>query len=128
MGFCLYGNDIDKTTNPIEAGLGWITKLDKEKFNAKDVLLRTKTEGPKRKLVGFIIDDEKALARHGFEIHSNGGSIGIVTSGTISPVLEKGIGLGYVASSYAAPDTSIEILVRNKKVNARVVKIPFIKK
>jgi aminomethyltransferase len=128
MGMCLYGNDIDQTTNPIEAGLGWITKLDKGNFNAKDVLVKTKTEGPKRKLVGFVISEEKAIGRHGFEIHANGNKIGVVTSGSISPVLEKGIGMGYVDVLHANPDSSIEILIRNKNVNARVVKIPFIKK
>lgn len=128
MGMCLYGNDIDQTTNPIEAGLGWITKLDKENFNAKDILVKTKTEGPKRKLVGFVIGEDKAIARHGFEIHANGSRIGIVTSGSISPVLERGIGMGYVSSTYAAPDSPIEIVIRNKNVGARVVKIPFLKK
>ncbi|MFI5252046.1 MAG: glycine cleavage system aminomethyltransferase GcvT [Bacteroidota bacterium] len=128
MGFCLYGNDIDKSTNPLEAGLGWITKLDKDNFNAKDILLKTKKEGFKRKLVGFVIGEEKAIARHGFEIFSNGDRIGTVTSGSISPVLEKGIGMGYVLPSHAAPGSQIEILVRNKKVSARVVKIPFLEK
>jgi aminomethyltransferase len=128
MGMCLYGNDIDQTTNPIEAGLGWITKLDKADFNAKDILVKAKAEGTKRKLVGFVVSEERAIARHGYEIHANGDRIGTVTSGSISPILEKGIGMGYVSASYANPDTTIEILIRNKKVNARVVKIPFLKK
>jgi aminomethyltransferase len=128
MGFCLYGNDIDKTTNPLEAGLGWITKLDKGNFNGRDELLKVKRNGLKRKLVGFVVDEERAFPRHGYEIRSNGSSIGQVTSGTVSPTLEKGIGLGYVAISASPPGSTVSILIRNKEAQAQVVKIPFITK
>ena len=128
MGFCLYGNDIDKTTNPLEAGLGWITKLDKENFVGKESLLQKKQNGLERKLVGFVVNEEKAFPRHGYELRSNGKSIGNVTSGTVSPTLEKGIGLGYVGAQHAQPDSSLLVTIRNKDVSATIVKIPFIKK
>ena len=127
-GFCLYGNDIDKTTNPLEAGLGWITKLDKGDFIGRDVLLKVKKEGLKRKLVGFTINEDKAFPRHGYEIKSNGKCIGHVTSGTFSPVLQKGIGMGYVNLPYDEPGTKIYIDIRKKEIEAQVVKFPFIKK
>jgi aminomethyltransferase len=127
-GFCLYGNDIDKTTHPLEAGLGWITKLDKGDFIGRDVLLKVKQDGLKRKLIGFVIDEEKAFPRHGYEIMAEGEKIGIVTSGTVSPVLDKGIGMGYVTLPYSQPGSTIHILIRNKKIKAQVTKIPFIKK
>ncbi len=128
MGFCLYGNDIDKTTTPLEAGLGWITKLDKGSFNGREVLIRTKQEGIRRKLVGFALEDEKAFPRHGYEIRRGGQPIGSVTSGTVSPVLDRGIGLGYVPTELAAPGTDIAVAIRNKEARGRVVNIPFIKK
>ncbi|MBI5477040.1 MAG: glycine cleavage system aminomethyltransferase GcvT [Ignavibacteriales bacterium] len=128
MGFCLYGNDIDKSTNPLEAGLAWITKLDKTNFNAKDVLLNVKKTGLSRKLTGFVVDDERAFPRHGYDILSGGEKIGVVTSGTVSPILGKAIGMGYVATNFAEPDSEISILIRNKEVKAKIVKIPFIKK
>jgi aminomethyltransferase len=128
MGFCLYGNDIDKTTNPLEAGLGWITKLEKGNFVGRDVLLKVKQDGLKRKLVGFTIDDEKAFPRHGYEIHVNGKQVGHVTSGTVSPVMDKGIGMGYVPLQYSQAGQPLAILVRNKQINARVTQIPFIQK
>jgi aminomethyltransferase len=128
MGFCLYGNDIDQTTNPLEAGLGWITKLDKGDFVGRDVLLRAKQEGVKKKLVGFSLLEEKAFPRHGYEIRRNGKAVGNVTSGTISPVIDQGIGLGYVAAGDAQPGTEISIAIRNKEAKAHIVKIPFIKK
>jgi len=128
MGFCLYGNDIDKTTNPLEAGLGWITKLDKEDFIGRESLLKIKQNGIKRKLVGFIVDDEKAFPRHGYEIRKNGTAIGTVTSGTVSPILEKGIGMGYVPISYSQPGNVINISIRGKDFQAKVVELPFIKK
>ena len=100
MGFCLYGNDIDQTTNPLEAGLGWITKLKKDEFIAKDVLLKVKAEGLKRKLVP-ITSDKKAFPRHGYDLTVDGKKVGTVTSGTVSPVLEKPIALGYVDTQFA---------------------------
>jgi aminomethyltransferase len=127
MGFCLYGNDIDQTTNPLEAGLEWITKLEKGDFIGRDALRKVKEEGVKRKLVGFSLL-EKGVPRHGYEIRCNGSSIGVVTSGTMSPVLDKGIGLGYVSSNHAVVGNQIEISIRDKSVTAEVVKIPFIKK
>ncbi len=128
MGFCLYGNDIDQTTNPLEAGLGWITKLDKGNFHGRDMLLKSKQEGLKRKLVGFQIEEDKAFPRHNYEIRSNGSSIGHVTSGTVSPMLEKGIGMGYVSTGCSAPGTQIQVMIRQKEVPAVVVKLPFISK
>src|SRR6185436_4296852 len=110
MGFCLYGNDIDDTTSPLEAGLGWITKFTKD-FTAKDILEAQKAQGAERKLVGFEMID-KGIPRHGYEIKNyRGALIGAVTSGTQSPSLSKAIGLGYVRTAYATPDTEIFIKV-----------------
>lgn len=127
MGFCLYGNDIDQTTHPLEAGLGWITKLDKGDFNGKNVIAKAKTEGLKRKLVGFALA-EKAFPRHGYTIHSDGEKIGDVTSGTFSPILEKGIGMGYVPLKYSKAGTNLDIMIRNREIPATVTGLPFIKK
>ncbi len=124
MGYCLYGNDIDDTTSPLEAGLGWITKFTKD-FTAKDILEKQKAEGPERKLVGFEML-EKGIPRHGYEIKDFSGTvIGVVCSGTQSPSLGKAIGMGYVRSVYAALDTKIYIKVRDKLLQAKVVKFPF---
>jgi len=128
MGFCLYGNDIDKTTNPLEAGLGWITKLGKGDFIGRDVLLKVNADGLKRKLVGFVIDDEKAFPRHGHEIRIQGANVGHVTSGTVSPILEKGIGMGYVPIGADVPGKAVDIIIRNKEAKASIVKIPFLQK
>jgi aminomethyltransferase len=127
MGYCLYGNDIDKTTHPLEAGLAWITKLDKSNFNGKDIILKAKKEGLKRKLIGFTLSD-RALARHGYEILHNDIVVGNVTSGTFSPSIQKGIGMGYVHIELANPGTIVSILVRGKMVPATIVTLPFIKK
>ncbi len=124
MKFCLYGNDIDQTTNPIEAGLGWITKLDKGDFIGKAPMAQTKTAGPQRKLVGFELEG-KNIARHGFAILKEGENLGQVTSGTFSPSLQKSIGMGYVAAPRSAVGTEIQIDVRGRMVNARLVKTPF---
>jgi aminomethyltransferase len=125
MGFCLYGNDIDDTTSPLEAGLGWITKLSKEEFTAKDILKKQKEEGVKRKLVGLEMVD-KGIPRHGYDIcDANGNKIGYVTSGTQSPSLNKAIGIGYVETAYSDLDSLIKIKVRDKLLTAKVVKIPF---
>jgi aminomethyltransferase len=124
MGFCLYGNDIDDTTSPMEAGLGWITKFNK-KFIHSDELMTQKKSGIKRRLVGFQMTD-KGIPRHGYKIFSSQGrEIGQVTSGSISPSLGMGIGLGYVAAGNEKPGDEIAIEVRDKKLKARVVKIPF---
>lgn len=127
MGFCLYGNDIDQTTNPLEAGLGWITKLKKPSFIAKDVLLKVKEEGLKRKLVPMI-SDEKAFPRHGYDLSVNGKKVGHITSGTVSPVLDKAIALGYVDSEYAKEGNQINFLIRGKEIPAVIIKLPFVKK
>ena len=124
MGYCLYGNDIDDTTSPLEAGLGWITKFNKQ-FTAKEILEKQKAEGVERKLVGFEMM-EKGIPRHGYEIKDfSDMTIGFVTSGTQSPSLGKAIGMGYVRRAFTALDTSIYIKVRDKLLEAKVVKIPF---
>jgi aminomethyltransferase len=127
MGFCLYGHDIDQTTHPLEAGLGWITRLDKGDFNGRAVILRAKEAGLKRKLVGFTLND-KAFPRQGYALEAGGHQTGIVTSGTFSPILDKGIGMGYVAMEHSKPGTAIAVIIRNKPVPATVVMLPFIKK
>ena len=129
MGFCLYGNDIDDTTSPLEAGLGWITKFTDTKgdFIDRDYLLQQKAEGLKRKLVGFELID-RGVPRHGYEIcDAEGNAIGHVTSGTMSPSLNIPIGMGYVNTPYNKVDTEIYIKVRNRLLKAKVVKIPFYK-
>ena len=125
MGFCLYGNDIDQTTNPLEAGLGWITKLAKPDFIAKDVLVKAKAEGLKRKLVA-VTSDEKIFPRHGYDITVNGNKIGVVTSGTVSPMLDKPIAMGYVETKYAEIGSVVNFMIRGKEVPAKVVKLPFV--
>ena len=127
MGFCLYGNDINDTTSPIEAGLGWITKFNKE-FTNSDALNQQKETGVSRKLIGFEMQ-ERAIPRHDYEIvDANGNEIGIVTSGTMSPSLNKGIGLGYVTVANSTVDSEIFIRIRKKDALAKVVKLPFYKK
>jgi aminomethyltransferase len=127
MGYCLYGNDIDDTTSPLEAGLGWITKLNKTTaFTAKEILARQKSEGIKRKLVGFEMID-RGIPRHDYAIVDATGNVtGKVTSGTQSPTLGKAIGMGYVAMQEAALDNEIFILIRNNPVKAKIVKMPFV--
>ncbi|MGM8362084.1 glycine cleavage system aminomethyltransferase GcvT [Flavobacterium sp. ARAG 55.4] len=126
MGFCLYGNDINDTTSPIEAGLGWITKFNKEFTNSAN-LKAQKEAGVTKKLVGFEMQ-ERAIPRHDYEIvDTNGNPIGIVTSGTMAPSLNKGIGMGYVTTENAAVDSEIFIRIRKKDVPAKVVKMPFYK-
>ncbi len=127
MGFCLYGNDINDTTSPLEAGLGWITKFDKEFTNSAN-LKAQKEAGVTKKLVGFELI-ERGIPRHDYEIvDANGNNIGIVTSGTMAPSLGKGIGMGYVKTEFAAVDSDIFIKIRNNNVAAKVVKMPFYKK
>jgi aminomethyltransferase len=127
MGFMLYGNDIDKTTNPLEAGLAWITKINKGDFIGKDVLLKVKADGLKRKLVGMVGND-KSFPRHGYEITAGGKKIGEVTSGTVSPVLEKPIAMGYVDIKESAEGNEINIVIRGKEIPVKIVKPPFFKK
>ena len=125
MGFCLYGNDIDDTTSPLEAGLGWITKFAKD-FTARPILEKQKATGVTRKLVGFEMID-KGIPRHHYDIKDAAGSkIGFVTSGTQAPSLQKAIGMGYVDVSHTALDTEIYIGVRDKLLKAKVVKFPFV--
>ncbi len=127
MGFCLYGNDINDTTSPIEAGLGWITKFTKD-FTNSEALKKQKEEGVSRKLVGFELT-ERGIPRHDYEIVNAAGEvIGIVTSGTQSPSLGKGIGLGYVPTELATEGSEIFIRIRKNDVAAKVVKLPFYKK
>lgn len=127
MGFCLYGNDINDTTSPLEAGLGWITKFDKEFTNSTN-LKAQKEAGVTKKLVGFELID-RGIPRHDYEIvDADGNNIGIVTSGTQAPSLGRAIGMGYVTTEFASADSEIFILIRDKKIAAKVVKMPFYKK
>lgn len=127
MGFCLYGNDIDDTTSPIEAGLGWITKFTKD-FTNKANIEQHKLQGVKRKLVGFEMID-RGIPRHDYQIaDASGKIIGKVTSGTQSPSLGKAIGLGYVDTAFSKSDSEIFIMIRDKAIKAKVSKIPFLKK
>ncbi|MCX6296921.1 MAG: glycine cleavage system aminomethyltransferase GcvT [Bacteroidetes bacterium] len=126
MAFCLYGNDINDTTSPIEAGLGWITKFTKE-FTNKAVLLEQKEKGVSKKLVGFEMVD-RGIPRHDYQIaDASGKVIGVVTSGTQSPTLNKAIGMGYVPTAFSKADSEIFIIIRDKAIKAKVVKTPFYK-
>lgn len=127
MAFCLYGNDIDDTTNPLEAGLGWVTKLveGKEQLPSHDILTQTKAEGIKNRLVGFRLTG-KGVPRHGYDItDKDGNTIGRVTSGTKAPAVNESIGLGYVPVAYKEPGSEIFIRIREKLISAEVVKTPF---
>jgi len=127
MGYCLYGNDIDDQSSPIEAGLGWITKFTKP-FTNSEALKTEKEKGPKRRLVGFELL-ERGIPRKDYILEDTSGNvIGVVTSGTMAPSLGKGIGMGYVLSDHAAVGTEIRIVIRKQKVTARIVKLPFYKK
>lgn len=125
-GYCLYGNDIDETTHPLEAGLGWVTKLAKGDFNGKAAMEAAKAAGLTRKLVGFVMKSEKLIPRQGYKILINGQEAGVVTSGNISPGLHTGIGLGYVPMEYAALGTMIEIAARGTTFPAEIAKHPFL--
>lgn len=126
-GFCLYGNDIDDTTSPIEAGLGWITKFAEGKdFIDRACMEHLKAEGVERKLIGFKMID-RGVPRHGYKIAAPGGEeIGVVTSGTMSPCLKQGVGMGYVRTAYAKAGTEIAVVVRDRLLRAEVVKLPFV--
>ncbi|MBN1407567.1 MAG: glycine cleavage system aminomethyltransferase GcvT [Calditrichaceae bacterium] len=121
----LYGNDIDQTTNPLEAGLGWITQLQKNDFIGREAILKIKEAGLKRKLIAFILDNP-GFPRKGYNVFKNGIEIGYVTSGTVSPMLEKGIGLAYVAIDFAKVGAQIDIDIRGKKNSAQIIKPPFV--
>ncbi|HUP88758.1 MAG TPA: glycine cleavage T C-terminal barrel domain-containing protein, partial [Longimicrobiales bacterium] len=126
MGYALYGNDIDDKHTPLEAGLGWVTKLDKDDFLGKAALVKQKEAGVRERLVGFLLK-EKGFPRHGYEVRVNGQPGGEVTSGTVSPTLDQGIGLAYVPAESAKPGTEIEIMVRDKAIKAEVTRPPFYK-
>jgi aminomethyltransferase len=127
MGYMLYGNDINDTTSPLEAGLGWITKLQKGDFNGRDLMLKLKADGLQRKLVGFKME-ERGIPRGHYPIAHNGEIVGEVTSGSISPLLGVGIGMGYVPAHLAEEGSAIDIMIRDKANPAKVVKTPFIQK
>jgi len=127
MGFCLYGNDIDETTNPLEAGLGWITKLDKGDFIGREALLNIKSRGVTRKLAGFVLGEPRSVPRQHYPLQSGGDTVGEVTSGTLSPTLDKGIGLGYVPVSLAVPGGEISVAIRDRAVPATITKLPFVR-
>ena len=124
-GFCLYGNDIDDTTSPMEAGLGWITKFTKD-FTSRAIFEKQKNEGTSRKLVGLEMVD-KGIPRHGYTLQNEAGQeIGVITSGTQSPTMGKAIGLAYVATAHAAEGSEVYVMIRDKGIKAKVVKIPFV--
>ena len=126
MKYCLYGNDIDEDTNPLEAGLGWITKLNKGDFIGRDILMQLKSVKPKRKLVGFEIFG-RGIARHGYQVNAseNESSLGWVTSGTYSPSLQKSIGMAYVDLDYSNFGNELSIDARGRVLKATIVKTPF---
>jgi aminomethyltransferase len=124
MGYMLYGNDIDETTTPLEAGIGWTVKLRKDAFNGREALLRQKERGLTRRLVGFELDGRR-VARHGMGIESGGRPVGTVTSGTFSPSLERPIGMGYVESALDRPGSTLEVLAGGTRLEVRVVPRPF---
>ncbi len=127
MGYCLYGHDIDQTTHPLEAGLGWITKTDKGGFIGRDPIMKARQEGLRRRLVGFVLGDV-AFPRQGYRLSAEDAPVGAVTSGTFSPVLQKGIGMGYVEVGHAAEGSSLCVHIRDRKIPASVVQLPFVKK
>ncbi|MBA4252210.1 MAG: glycine cleavage system protein T [Chlorobiaceae bacterium] len=125
IGYCLYGNDIDQTTNPLEAGLSWITKLNKQNFIGKEALLKIKNLGLSRRLVPLLVE-EKAFPRQGYEVSHQGKIIGKISSGTVSPILEKGIALAYVDYDYSKEGIELTFNNRGKDVSAQIVKLPFV--
>jgi aminomethyltransferase len=129
MGFCLYGNDINDTTSPIEAGLGWITKFtNKKEFIDKELLLKQKNEGVEKHLKGFVMIDRGIPRQHYEVVDASGKVIGEVTSGTMSPMMKQGIGMAYLTKGFWEPDTEIFIRIRNKDLKARVVNLPIYNK
>jgi len=127
MGYCLYGNDINDTTSPIEAGLGWITKTKKGDFNSVEIFTKQRAEGITKKLVGFTVSDRR-VPRHGYVLENEAGEvIGEVTSGTQSPSLDIPIGMGYVQKEFSAPGTNIKVVAGSKRLSATITKVPFYK-
>jgi len=127
MGFCLYGNDIDETTNPIEAGLGWITKFTKD-FTDRKRLEDIKAEGPDRKMIGLKVLG-RGIPRQGYDVVNESGQIvGVITSGTMSPSLGYGIGMAYIDKAFAKPHQKLAVRIRNKDIDAEVVRFPFLQK
>jgi aminomethyltransferase len=124
MGYALYGSDIDEKHTPLEAGLGWVTKLDKGDFVGAEALRTLKEKGVRQRLVGFTLK-EKGFPRHGYEVRADGQGAGEVTSGTVSPSLEQGIGLAYIATDWSKAGAPIEIMVRDKPIPAEVTRPPF---
>jgi aminomethyltransferase len=128
MGYCLYGNDINDTTSPIEAGLGWITKTKKPaNFNSRDIFIQQRAEGVHRKLVGFTLTDRRVPRKDYPILNESGDAIGVVTSGTQSPTLGYPIGMGYVASAYANPGSYIKVVAGKKELDAKITPLPFVK-
>ena len=127
MGFCLYGNDINENTSTLEAGLGWITKLNKGNFIGRESLVSQKENGLNKKLVPIIFDN-KVFPRKDYEISKDNKVVGKITSGTVSPILEKPIALGYVKSDLAEEGNSIEVIIRGKPMPAKITKLPFVTK
>jgi aminomethyltransferase len=126
MGYALYGNDMDERRTPLEAGLGWITKLDKGEFIGRDALARQKEQGVQSRLAGFICT-ERGFPRHGYEVRVDGEAAGEVTSGGVSPMLQQGVGMCYLPAAAAKPGTRIDVMVRDKAIPAEVVRPPFYK-
>ena len=124
MKFALYGNDIDETTNPLEAGLGWVVKPAKGDFIGRDAIEKVRASGPARRLVGLQMDD-RSVARHGYPVLKNGSPIGVVTSGTFGPSVERSIAMAYVATPHAAVGTEVGVEIRGQVKSAHVVKTPF---
>jgi aminomethyltransferase len=126
MKYALYGQDIDETTTPLEAGLGWVTKLDKGDFIGREALLKQKEAGLTRRLIGFEME-QRAIPRPGYELAVDGQTVGRVTSGIFSPSLNRGIGTGYLPTGQSKAGTPLEVLIRGRAQPARVVKTPFYK-
>jgi aminomethyltransferase len=124
MGYALYGNDMDERRTPLEAGLAWITKLDKGDFIGRDALLRQKEQGVRHRLIGFVCQ-ERGFPRHGYAVHVDGEPAGEVTSGIVSPMLQQGVGMCYVPTAAAKPGTRVDIMVRDKAIPAELVRPPF---
>lgn len=124
MGYALYGNDLDESRNPLEAGLGWVTKLDKGPSLAGDALRRIKEKGTEERLVGFRLT-ERGFPRQGYDLAHEGKVVGKVTSGTMSPSLGTGIGMGYVPTALAKPGTTIDVMIRSQPIPAEIVRPPF---
>jgi aminomethyltransferase len=124
MGYALYGNDMDERNNPLEAGLAWITRMDKGDFIGRDAIARAKEQGVSRKLMGFILQ-ERGFPRHGYEVRIDGEPAGEVTSGIVSPMLQQGVGMCYVPADAAKPGTRVHVMVRDKSIPAELVRPPF---